>query len=60
MKIEASESPISAAKIQNVVCAALTLILRMRAPINKTTPSGASMITHWSGLPYITWASWVK
>ena len=45
--------PISTAKTQNVVWAALALMVRIFALKKKTMPSGASITTHISGVPKI-------
>ena len=50
MKIELSERPITAAKAQNTSCAVAVLIRLMPKLSASTKPSGASAITHISGL----------
>ena len=50
MKIEPSETPISAAKIQNRTCAMAGRIRWMPKLSTKTIASGASMTAHFSGL----------
>ena len=49
-KIEPSDSPISAAKIQNIICAVAGRMRSMPKLSTNTIASGASMITHLSGL----------
>ena len=50
MKIEPSESPISAAKIQNSICAVAGRMRSMPKLSTNTSASGASITTHFSGL----------
>ena len=51
------ERPITPAKSQKVICAAEADILWMRAERKNTKPSGASITTHFSGVPKIAWIS---
>ena len=50
MKIEPSEMPISAANSQNSICDVAGRIRSMPKLSTKTSASGDSMITHFSGL----------
>ena len=50
MKIEPSDRPISAAKIQNITCAVAGRMRSMPKLSTNTIASGARMTTHFTGL----------